>query len=163
MKLRSLSLVVTLLALSLGSIGFGEEAKFGAPSDNKIYAQTLVNKVMAANPELVAGGMHVAKPGTDAYKIIATSLNVVGKPCDPSDLEVAVKGKTVINPMPAAGKFAVLLPLRDRSGKHIGGCAVQFKYRDGDDQVKLIVKAYALRDDLAKQIPDVAELFAPAK
>lgn len=161
MKLYTLPIIISLLGLC--SVSFGADAQYGAPADNKIYAQALVNKVMAANPQLVAAGMHVAKPGTDEYKIIATSLNVVGKPCDPSDLEVAVKGKTVINPMPAASKFGVLLPLHDRSGKLIGGCAVQFKYRDGDDQVKLIVLAYTLRDNLAKDIASVAGLFGPVK
>jgi hypothetical protein len=162
MKLHTLSLLIALLTLSLGTIAFGADVKYGTPTDNKIYAQTLVNKIMAANPQLVAVGMHVAKPGTEDYRIIATTLNVVGKKCDPEDLVVSVGGNTVLMPNLKMSKLGILLPMHDRSGKHIGGFALQFKYHDGDDQAKLFAEALALRDSVAKEIPSVADLFAPA-
>lgn len=161
MKLRTLSLVIALLGVS--TIGFGADVKYGTPADNKIYAQTLVNKVMAANPQLVAVGMHVAKPGTEQVSIIATTLPVVGKKCDPEDLVVSINGCTVLMPNLKASKLGILIPMNDSSGKLIGGFALQFKYKAGDDQVKLFAQAIALRDNLAKEIPTVADLFAPAK
>jgi hypothetical protein len=52
--------------------------------------------------------------------------------------------------------------LKDASGQVIGSLSTVFTYAAGDDEVKMLMAAVAIRDDLAKKIPNVAALFKPA-
>lgn len=141
--------------------GLGADApKFGLAADNKIFAQALVTKIMAANPTLLTAGMHCVPPGGDRQQIIASTLNVIGKPSDPEDVDVGAKGYTTINPNLKVPKLGVMLPLHDRAGKIIGALALAFKYRDGEDQVKYFADATAIRDRVAQEISALADLFA---
>ncbi len=136
--------------------------KYGLAADNKIFAQALVNQIMAANPALLTAGMHCVPPGGDRQQIIASTLNVIGKPSDPEDVDVGVKGFTTLSPNLKVPKLGIMLPLHDRAGKIIGALALAFKYREGEEQLKFFVEATAIRDRMAKEIPTLADLFAPA-
>ena len=48
------------------------------------------------------------------------------------------------------------------AGKGIGALALAFKYRDGDDQVRLFAQATEIRDRVAQKIPGRLDLFKPA-
>jgi len=56
----------------------------------------------------------------------------------------------------------VAVPLKDASGRVIGSLSTVFKYAAGDDEVKMHAAAVAIRDEMAKKIPNVAALFKPA-
>jgi hypothetical protein len=123
--------------------------KLGKAADNAIYAQTLANEVMANHPELVVIGLHALKPGNKD---------------DEDDLAVSHERKTILAPnIKDPTKFEVAVPLHDASGKTIGSISAVFKYTAGDDEVKMHKAALAIRDDIAKKIPDTAALFKPAK
>jgi DNA-binding IclR family transcriptional regulator len=77
---------------------------------------------------------------------------------------VAHERKTILAPnMKDPSKFEVALPLHDASGKVIGSLSTVFKYNDGDDEVKMHAAAVAIRDDIARKIPNSADLFKPAR
>lgn len=149
-----------LMFVSLGVMAAraADAPKYTLAADNKIQAQQLVNQIMNNNPALVAVGMHCVAPGTHQQAIIASTLNVIGKPSDPEDI---LHGNTTIEPSKKAPKLGIMLPLRDRSGKDIGSLALQFKYQPGDDQVKCFAAATAIRDGVARQIPSLNSLFEP--
>jgi hypothetical protein len=151
-------LVLLAAALAVTSAAAADAPKYGLAANNKIKAQQLVNQIMTNNPALVASGMHCVAPGTDKQAIIASTLDVIGKPSDPEDI---LHGNTTIEPSRKAPKLGIMLALRDASGKDIGSLALQFKYQPGDDQVKCFAAATAIRDGVARQIPDLASLFAP--
>jgi hypothetical protein len=159
--LHRCSLLAACAGLLLGAAALraADAPKYVLAADNHILAQKLVNGIMAANPSLVAVGMHCVAPGADRQAIIASTLNVIGKPSDPEDI---LHGSTVIAPSTKAPKLGVMLPLHDRTGKEIGSLALQFKYQPGDDQVKAFAAATVIRDCVAQQIPALADLFAPA-
>ncbi|MFI5336224.1 MAG: hypothetical protein ACHQ5A_05550 [Opitutales bacterium] len=142
-----------LVALTLRAA----DPHYGLAADNHIYAQKLVRELMAANPHLVAAGLHCVPPGGDRQVIIASTLNVIGKPSDPEDV---LHGTTTIAPSAKAPKLGIMLPLHDRAGKELGSLALQFKYRAGEDQVKYFAEATAIRDQVAQKIPNLAALFA---
>lgn len=156
--LFKLTVGLAVLLLGPSALRAGDAPKFGLAADNHIYAQQLVNEIMAANPGLVAAGLHCVPAGGDKQAIIASTLNVIGKPSDPEDV---LHGATTIVPSPKAPKLGVMLPLHDRTGKEIGSLALQFKYQPGDDQVKCFAAATAIRDGVARQIPALADLFKP--
>jgi hypothetical protein len=151
-----------LAALGLGLLAAraADAPQYTTAANNKIKAQQLVAQIMANNPGLVAAGMHCVAPGTDKQAIIASTLDVIGKPSDPEDI---LHGNTTIDPSQKAPKLGIMLPLRDSTGKDIGSLALQFKYQPGDDQVKCFAAAAAIRDGVARQIPTLADLFTPSR
>jgi hypothetical protein len=154
-----LTAMLTALLLGASALRAADAPKYGLAADNHIYAQKLVTEIMAANPGLVAAGLHCVPPGGDKQVIIASTLNVIGKPSDPEDV---LHGGTTIVPSPKAPKLGVMLPLHDGTGREIGSLALQFKYQSGEDQVKYLAAATAIRDHVAQRIPALADLFNPA-
>lgn len=162
MKKSSLfpKLATGMIAL-FGGVGLGaaDAPKYTLAADNHIYAQQLVAGIMGANPGLVAAGLHCVPPGGGKQAIVASTLDVIGKPSDPEDV---LHGATTIAPSAKAPKLGIMLPLHDRTGKEIGSLALQFKFQTGEDQVKYLAEATAIRDHVARQIPGLADLFNPA-
>ena len=159
--LRSLAVALTIVRLS-SVCAAADAPKYGLAADNKIFAQALVTKIMAANPTLLTAGMHCTAPDGEAQKIIASTLNVIGKPSDPEDVQVGREGVTHVFPNLKVPKLGIMLPLHDRAGKMIGALALAFKYREGEDQVKYFAEATAIRERIAQDIPSLADLFAKA-
>jgi iron complex outermembrane receptor protein len=140
------------------------QANLGKAADNNIFAQTLVNQTMANHPELVVIGLHAIAPGATGETMIATNLDRIGKKDDDDDIAVATERKTILAPnLTDASRFEVQVPMHDASGKVIGAIGLVFKYKAGDDEVQLHVKAVAIRDELAAQIATFDDLFKPAK
>jgi hypothetical protein len=152
-----------MVALGFGATVLRAEQKLGTAADNKIYAQTLVNELMAKHPDLIIVGFHAIAPGgTDATKI-ATNEDKVGRKDEPDDLMVSQESKTILSPgLHGKDRFQVLLPMHDAAGNVIGALGLVFKYRDGDSDVDFLVKAKAIRDGLRQQIPALADLFKPS-
>jgi hypothetical protein len=147
-----------LLLVTLGCFGTARAAdKYGLAADNKIFAQTLVNQIMAENPNLVSVGIHCVPPGGDAQSIVASTLNVIGKKSDPEDI---LHGSTVISPHPRLPKLGIMLPLHDRDGHDLGSLALSFKFQSGEDQVKFFAQATVIRDRIAPEIASLAALCA---
>ncbi len=161
-------LAFTALALTLTPAIFAAEpapdASWTKAADNKIYAQKLVNELMAKYPDLVVVGLHATVPGAKGETMIATNLDRVGKVDDDDDIAVATEHKTICAPnLKDATKFEVQVPLKDSAGNFLGAAAgFVFKYKTGDDEVKLHKKAVAIRDELAAKTPNLAALLAPA-
>jgi hypothetical protein len=131
----------------------------GKAADNKIQAQALVVKLMADNPELFTAGMHAVAPSSHVQTIIASTLNVIGKPSDPPELGVVADGETILSPNLKVPKLGVMMPLHDRSGKRIGALALAFRFPAGKDEVACLAKSIAIRDRLAQEIPSLDTLF----
>ena len=170
MKKLHLTVVLTLGVLAAGFASLraeataAEQATWTKAADNKIYAQRLVNEVMAAHPELLVVGFHAIAPGTKEQKMIATNLDRVGKKDDDDDIAVFAERKTILVPnAKEPNKFEVQIPMKDAAGNIIGAYGFVYRYSAGDDEVAMLGKATALRNALAKKIPNHAALFAPAK
>ncbi len=169
--MKNTSRLVILSGLLLGLILSAVSAEttpdpaWGKAADNKIYAQQLVNRTMAAHPELLVIGMHATKPGTTGQRMIASNLDRIGKHDDDDDIGVATEHKTICAPnLKETFKFEVLMPLKVASGQVLtAAIGFVFKYKAGDDEVKMHAKAVAIRDDLAKQTPSFEALFAPVE
>ncbi len=161
----ALSSLLLGLALPVRAAENPPSPAWGKAADNRIYAQQLVNELMAKYPELVVVGLHLTAPGAKVETMIATNLDRVGKQDDDDDIAVAQEHKTVLAPnMKDPHKFEVQVPLKDAAGNFIGGAAgFVFKYNAGDDEVQLHIKALAIRDELAKKTPNLAALLMPSK
>jgi len=138
-----------------------ERATWRKAADNKIYAQKLVDELMASHPELLVVGLHGTAPGANEERMIASNLDRIGKKDDDDDVGVSTEHKTICAPnLKESFKFEVLMPLKDSSGAFLNGAVgFVFRYKQGDDEVKMHALAVQIRDGLAKKIPSMAALF----
>ena len=178
------TLLKSALAVAAASVAlFGGMASHAAdaPAKNwtapaaKIYAQKLSDETMAKHPELLSITLHGVPPGmNDVYTMFAGSYpERIGNPDDPDDIDVSKKGITILDPRwhrtkDTVKKWVVLMPMRDKSGENIGLVVYAFKDPKGNPnstaaEVEFLKKSTALRDALARQIPNYAALYDPAK
>lgn len=139
---------------------FGAGALSAKRPANRIYAQQLVDQLLADRPDLLVVGLHVTAPGAAQNTMIACNLDRIGKVSDEDDLKVVTTNAPISESAP--GRFEVLLPLHDRAGKTLGALAVVFMAADGGDTSKFVPDATAIRDGLAASIPTLESLFDPA-
>jgi hypothetical protein len=162
------------LALGAGTAA-AQAKKNWTPPAHKIYGQQLSDETMAKHPELVSLTLHGVPPGLDkVYTMFAGSFpERVGNADDPDDIDVIVKGITILDPRwrrtnDNPKKFVVLMPLRDAAGENVGLVVYAFKEPAGNSNASGVEKDYfakaaTLRDELAKKIPSYRQLFEPVK
>ena len=137
--------------------------KLGKAAENKIYAQQLVNEMMAANPDLLDVGIHAVRPGeTDLY-IIADAMDIIGRKDKPNNLDMMNRDQTIIEPrsLGQLQRMAVHTPLRNSSGEIIGLVVFSFKRGEGIDKLTAYVRSTTLLAQLARKVTDPAGLFRP--
>ena len=152
--MKALLLTVAAAALALPALADTAPAK--------TYAQALVDRTVAAHPELAVLALHVTPPKSADNVIIASNIGRIGKKADEDDLRVVKTG----NPNKAVNKagdhYEVELPLLDANRRRIGAVGIVFSYKAGDDKDALDKKAEAIRDSLARRISHVGNLVEPA-
>ena len=172
--------ILTCLAVATAAVGFSvataaappEHPKNWTAPAGKIYAQKLVDEIMATHPELISTTLHGVPPGqTDTYTMFAGSFpDRIGNADDPDDIDISKKGITILDPRwhrtnDTVRKFVMMLPLRDASGENIGEIVLAYKnpVDSGKTEKDFYLAASGLRDALSKKIPGYAALFAAAK
>jgi hypothetical protein len=134
-------------------------------------AQKISDDVMAKHPELLSVTFHGVPPGLDkVYTMFAGSFpERIGNPDDPDDIDVIVKGITIIDPRwhrnDPIKKFVVLTPLRDKAGENIGLFVAAYKLEGATAKTErdFYHAAMDLRDSIQPSIPSYASLFEPVK
>src|SRR5216684_8980271 len=180
MKLALANVLTVSLALSCPLGASAAEKASAVPAQKlknwtapatKIYAQALSDEIMAKHHELISVTFHGVPPGLDkVYTMFAGSFpERIGNPDDPDDIDVIVKGITIVDPRwnkaDPVKKFVMMLPLRDASGGHVGLLVLAYKNPPNSKKTEkdFFIASTGLRDDLKKKIPSYADLFKPAK
>ncbi len=127
----------------------------------KIYAQELVDRTVAKNPDLLVIVMHVTPPEAKENVIIASNIGRIGKVGDEDDMRVINTGKTNLEVAHGGDRFEVELVLRDVAGATIGALGLVWPYKAGQDKRAFEKKAEAIRDDLARRVLNTANLMDP--
>ena len=133
-----------------------------AQAPSKTYAQKLVDQELAAHPDVIIIGLHVASRDGSDYPILASNIGRIGKKADEDDLRVIHTGKPNLEVNKTGNHFEVELPLQDQSGKTIGAVGIVFNYKNGDNKAAFQKKAEQVRDEMRKQIPSLDKLYEPA-
>ncbi len=182
-KTKLLSAFLTITALSLSSTVWAQSAdaksvgslpvlKNWTPPNYKMMSQALVEETVARHPELQSltlQGVPIGHKGAVKSTMFAgTFPERIGKMSSDVDVLVVEKGYTIVDPRlnmsDVPPKFTMLVPLRDRSGGHVGLAVVVFKNPPGTNKSEkdFYLAALAIRDEMAARIPNHAALFAPA-
>ncbi len=127
----------------------------------KIYAQELVDQVVARNPDLLVVVMHVTPPKSVENVIIASNIGRIGKPGDEDDMRVVNTGKPNLEVSHGGERYEVELVMRDVGGATIGALGLVWPYKAGQDKAAFEVKAERIRDALARRILHTANLMDP--
>ena len=167
---RQLSILALGAMLQAAAVQ-AEAAKNWSPPAFRTYAQALSDETMRAHPELVSMTFHGVPPGLDkVYTMFAGSYpDRIGNPDDPDDIDVIVKGITIVDPRwqrtkDPVPKFVVQLPLRDAAGNNIGLVVYAFRVpaESNKGERAFFAKAVDMRDALAARVPTYAKLFERA-
>jgi hypothetical protein len=133
----------------------------------KNYAQELVDRTVAANPDLLVVMMHVTPPTATDNIVVASNSGRQGKLGDEDDMRVINTGKPNIE-VTHSGNFEVELVMRDVVGDTIGALGLVWPYTYGQDKaafernkVAFEKKAESIRDGLAKRVLNTANLMDP--
>jgi len=126
-----------------------------APAAEKIALETL-----SAHPLLRKIGLHAIPPGGQDMVIIANgNATRIGVPTSQSDF-AAVKDGGIYGPRIADGDFYNMkMPLLDEQGRKIGILVMEIAGTDAVSEEDAAHKAAAIREEVAKKIPNLASLF----
>ncbi len=132
-------------------------------ADNRIFAQQLVEHLMAENADLLGVGLHAIPPNGTDYVIVAQVRDIIGTKSSAADLEIIQRDETRIYPdmLGDLPRMKALAPLRDRSGRIIGLAALSFKRGPSADKLAIHQRLQAILAELSALIPDQAALFQP--
>ena len=121
-------------------------------------AQTLIDKTMAAHPEIIRLTIHAVPKGQTQSRIIACNLREkLGKLDDPEDLEVVKTKKTIV--LKEGDNLDVTTPILDKAGNAIAATGITLKGLNGNNEQRLTEKAKAIAAELSKAIQDSPEPF----
>lgn len=131
----------------------------GAQISLKIYAQELVDQVVARNPDLLVVAMHVTPPEKSANVIIASNIGRIGKPSDEDGMRVIETGKPIFEVTQGGERYEGDLVMRDVTGETIGALCLVWPYMAGQDRAPFEKRALKIRDALAHRILNIANLM----
>lgn len=137
----------------------------------KNLAQSIVDDIFAAHPELVSITVHAVPGGITDYTMIAgTFPDRVGNVSSPGDVITAKKGVTQVESKWGTPDFnkkvSILVPLKDQSGKYLPVTMVlAFKQTptSGLIDIDFMQPAVRIRDSVASRIPSTESLFKIVK
>ncbi|RME96939.1 MAG: hypothetical protein D6773_16470 [Alphaproteobacteria bacterium] len=138
---------------------------------HKIFAQLLVDELMAAHPEVMSITMHGTPPGTPkgTYTMFAGSFpDRIGNESSPGDIITIEKAVTQVESKWGSPnwkkKVSIVLPLKDRAGNYLpAAMVVAFKTSPDDTRIDtdFMAPGIAMRDSLNARIASFQALFAP--
>lgn len=139
----------------------------------KIKAQAIVDRLIAARKDIMSITMHAVPAGqpAEAYTMIAGSFpDRIGNTSSPGDIITAKKGVTQVESKwgtPDYGKkVSIVIPLKTTKGDYIPVAMVIAFHQSpssGKKDTDFIVPGIQIRDALQKEIPSIESLYAPAK
>lgn len=130
-----------------------------AEAPKKIYAQELVDRAVAAHPQVAAIEMHVTPPKSADNVVVAAYHGHLGEKADEEDLDVIKTGKTSTGLNKAGDRYEVNQPLLDASRRTVGSLGVAFAYKPGADKAAMDRQAQEIRDQIARRISHIANLM----
>lgn len=145
----------------LGALLFALAVPAAAQTPPKTYAQELVDRTVAANPDLLVVAMHVTPPKGRENVFVASNVGRIGKPADAADLRVLETGKANVEMSSDGKRIEVELPLLDVTDATIGALGLVWTYRQGQDQADVEREAGRISEALAKRILNATNIMEP--
>ena len=124
------------------------------------YAQALVQKLMAAHPDLAFIGIHVVPPGqTDNLIIACTNPAKIGQVSTDRDMELVKSKATKVQFNKAHNDYEVDAWFSDASGEVLGMLVYHFSGTIATSEQDAVKRAAEIRSELQSSIPNRERLF----
>lgn len=137
----------------------------------RIFAQQLVDELMAGHPEVMSITIHATPPGVDesTFSMIAGSFpDRIGNQSSPGDVISIVKGVTQVESKWGSAnwkkKVSIVLPLKDFMGNYLRAAMVVAFITSAEDSrvdTDFLAPGVVIRDSLNSRITSLAVLFEP--
>jgi hypothetical protein len=125
-----------------------------------IYAQAIVDQIVATHPAITDVIFHVTPPGqTQNLAIASHSASERGKLSGDDDLGVIRTGEPLVEVQKDGVHIGVLVPLRDRRESTIGALGIVYTYHRGESEQAFVLKSIGIRNVIARRIPSIHSLF----
>ena len=152
--------VVALMSLA-GLAPPGSAARAGEQSP-QLYAQALVDRIVAEYPTLATVSIHSYAPDgpvSSSSIIAAKNLEKLGDPDDAEDFDALTNPKPNFYHSKEQGLYKGVMPLLDAAGLPVGSLTVAYPYRSKQEEAGEMQTMLAIRDGLKIFIPNRAALF----
>jgi hypothetical protein len=124
-------------------------------------AENLLLATMSAHPYLRKMGLHGVPPGANTSVLLANAnATRIGVKTTEGDFAAVKDGKTSCARRDDGSYYNMKMPMFDAAGRRIGILVMEIPYTSAVNDEDAIHQAESLRQELAKQIPDFASLFA---
>jgi hypothetical protein len=141
----------------LASLVTPVQAQRARPKSAQPFAQTLVEKTLAAHPETDEIG--IAVQSSTACTVVASSdRSDVGETCEEDDRMPIKTGRPSVGK--EDGEFDVAVPLRDKTGTPVGAVSIRFKKAAAQSNASVTNEATGIAKEMARQIPSKTALLA---
>ncbi len=142
-----------------------------APPSRRIFAQALIDELIARHPEAISMTMHGTPPGADAGVVTmfaGTFPDRIGNESSPGDIITVKKGVTQIESKWGSAnwqkKVSIVLPLKDQAGAYLpAALIIAFATSPEDPRIDtdFLAPGIDIRDGLNNRIASFDALFAP--
>ncbi|MGF6574663.1 hypothetical protein ABH945_006791 [Paraburkholderia sp. GAS333] len=129
--------------------------------DSVIYAQRVVDQIVASHPGITDVILHVTPPGqTENLAIASYSASERGKASGDDDLGVIRTGKSLVEVQKDGVRIGVLVPLMDNQKNTIGALGIVYAYHRGESEQTFVLQSMGIRNAIARHIKSRDALFA---
>lgn len=131
----------------------------------KIYAQKLLEDVLAVHPEVSALELASTPPDkAQCITIAATKAKEIGEKCDNDEFTAMKTDQPFVEKEREKGLtvYDVTMPIHDLAGKVIATVGVDFRPATGQHRPKVVASARQIAKELEARISSKEKLFEPA-
>lgn len=146
---HTLGVIVAVASLVVGNKGLAQTVK--------INAQSIVEEIKAAHPEITGLELAAARNGEGCKTIAATEAKEVGEKCDKDELTAKKTNRPYVEE--EKDEFDVTLPIHDSTGRTIATAGMDFKREAGRTRETVARDARKIGAELEKRFPSDSELF----
>jgi len=152
---------MVVLMLLVGALPARAGAQAHAQPRGRIYAQRLVDRLVASHHDLAAVELAVDS-GSRCRTVAATDPKDVGEACDADELGPMRTGEPDVEaPTREDPVYDITQALHDSAGRLIGAVGMDLRPAPGQDRAAMVARARAILRELEAAIPSKAELLRP--
>ena len=155
-------LVLSVLELSL--LGVVSRAQTSAKTASQIYAQKLVEEILAAHAELTGLELAATPPGKKHCVTIASNeTKGIGEKCDKDEFTAIKTNKPFVEKEKENGKevYDVTIPVHDANGKIIATAGIDFKPEPNQSEAQVTERAQQIAKEIESKVRSKERLFEP--
>ena len=165
---RSSSFSKITFVLSAGLLTFlfpvATDAQPRTSSATRIYAQKLVEEILAAHPELMGLELAATPPTKSQCVTIASNeANGIGEKCDKDEFTAMKTNRPFVEKEKKNGKavYDVTIPIHDADGKIIATAGIDFNPGPNQSDAQVTERSQQIAKEIESKVKSKEKLFEP--